>query len=305
MSKFGLQIMSFNFEPAEMFERTAEVAVAADRNGFDSVWVMDHLFQLPPLGGPDFPMLEAYTILAGIAARTERVQLGALVGGVTYRNPGLVAKCATTLDIVSKGRAICGLGAAWYDVEHKGLGFDFPPAGERIRRLDEAVQICKAMFTQDPATFEGRYYQIREARNIPRPIRPTGIPIMIGGGGEKKTLRVVAQYADMCNLFGDADGLRHKFEVLRRHCDDVGRDYNGITRSRLATLMITDTEAEGAKLREQFAQARPGGFTVGTEKEVLLQIEELAEAGVQYFIFNLLQYTPEAVQRAGELFASA
>ena len=301
MSRFGLQIMSFNFEPAEMFERTADVAVAADRSGFDSVWVMDHLFQLPPLGGPDFPMLEAYTILAGLAARTERVQLGALVGGVTYRNPGLVAKCATTLDVVSKGRAICGLGAAWYEVEHAGLGFDFPPAGERIRRMEEAVRICKAMFTHDPATFEGRYYSIKEARNIPRPIRPDGIPIMIGGGGERKTLRVVAELADMCNLFGNAEQLRHKFDVLRRHCDDVGRDYSAITRSRLATLMITDTEAEGAKLREQLEAARPGGFTIGTEKEILGQIEELEEAGVQYFIFNLVQYTPEIVHRAGEL----
>jgi len=301
MTKFGLQIMSFNFDPAEMFERTADVAVAADRTGFDSVWVMDHLFQLPPLGGPDFPMLEAYTILGAIAARTENVNLGALVGGVTYRNPSLVAKCATTLDIVSRGRAICGLGAAWYEVEHVGLGFDFPPAGERIRRLEEAVRICRAMFTEETPTFDGRYYRIKEARNVPRPIRPDGIPIMIGGGGERKTLRIVAEHADMCNLFGNAEILRHKFDVLRRHCDEVGRDYDAITRSRLGTLIITDTEAEGAKLREQFESARPGGFTIGTEKEVLLHVEELEEAGVQYFIFNLVQYTPEAVHRAGEL----
>jgi F420-dependent oxidoreductase-like protein len=301
MTQFGLQIMSFNFEPSDMFERTAEVAQAAERTGFDSVWVMDHLFQLPALGGPEFPMLESYTILGAIGARTERVKLGALVGGVTYRNPSLVAKCATTLDIVTRGRAICGLGAAWFEVEHIGLGFDFPPAGERISRLEEAVQICRAMFTEETPTFDGKYYRIKEARNVPRPIRPGGIPIMIGGGGERRTLRVVARYADMCNLFGDAAILRHKFDVLRRHCEEVGRSYDDITRSRLATLMITDTEADGAKLREQFGPMRAGGFTIGTEKEILLQIEELEEAGVQYFIFNLVQYTPEAVQRAGEL----
>src|SRR5437879_5663290 len=188
MARFGLQIMSFNFDPGEMFERTSEVARAAEHAGFDSVWVMDHLFQLPPLGGPDFPMLEAYSILSAIGARTERVKLGALVGGVTYRNPALVAKLATTLDVITRGRAICGLGAAWFEVEHIGLGFDFPPAGERIGRLEEAVQICKAMFREETPTFDGRYYRIKEARNVPRPIRPEGIPIMIGGGGERRTL---------------------------------------------------------------------------------------------------------------------
>ena len=301
MAGFGLQIMSFNFEGPEIFERTAEVAQAAEQSGFDSVWVMDHLFQLPPLGGPDFPMLEAYTILGAIGARTERVKLGALVGGVTYRNPALVAKLATTLDVITRGRAICGLGAAWFEVEHVGLGFDFPPAGERISRLEEAVQICRAMFTEEAPSFTGRFYRIQEAQNIPRPIRPQGIPIMIGGGGERRTLRVVARYADMCNLFGDPEILRHKFEVLRAHCVDAGRDYEEITRSRLATLILTDTEAEGAKVREQFGTFRQGGFNIGTEKEVLLQLEELEEAGVQYFIFNLPQYTPEAVHRAGEM----
>jgi len=305
MARFGLQIMSFNFPPPEMFERTVEAAQAAERSGFDSVWVMDHLFQLPPLGGPDFPMLESYTVLGAIGARTERVKLGALVGGVTYRNPSLVAKCATTLDVVSNGRAICGLGAAWFEVEHIGLGFDFPPAGERLSRLEEAVQICRAMFTEEKPTFDGRYYRIKEARNVPRPIRPEGIPIMIGGGGERRTLKIVARYADMCNLFGDAETLRHKFDVLRAHCDGVGRDYEAITRSRLATLMIADTEEDASKLREQFASVRRAGFNIGTEKQILLQLEELQQAGVQYFIFNLPEYTSEAVQRAGELFSAA
>ena len=306
MTLFGLQIPNFTYDAPDeaIFDKTAELARAAEETGFDSVWVMDHFYQLPPLGGPDKPMLESYTTLGALGARTERVRLGALVGGVTYRNPALVAKCATTLDVITKGRAICGLGAAWFDVEHDGLGFDFPPAGERLARLEEAVQICKAMFTQESPSFDGRFYRIKEARNIPRPIQPNGIPICIGGGGERKTLRTVARYADMCNLFGDAEDLTHKFDVLRRHCEEAGRDYDEITRSRLATLVLTETEEQGAAMREQLEKAvgrRGGGFNIGTEKEILSQIEELEAAGVQYFIFNMPLSNVDAVRRAGEL----
>ncbi|MGH2725865.1 MAG: LLM class flavin-dependent oxidoreductase, partial [Actinomycetota bacterium] len=161
MSRIGLQIPNFTFDAPNdaMFDKVAELAVAAEETGFDSVWMMDHFYQLPPLGGPDRPMLEAYTLLGAIGARTSRVRLGALVGGVTYRNPALVAKEATTLDVITKGRAILGLGAAWYDVEHDGLGFDFPGAGERIDRLEEAAHICRAMFTDEAPSFDGRYYR--------------------------------------------------------------------------------------------------------------------------------------------------
>jgi len=307
MTRFGLQIPNFTFDgPAtDIFDRVVELARTAEDGGFDSVWVMDHFYQLPPLGGPGMPMLEAYTTLGAIGARTERVRLGALVGGVTYRNPALVAKCATTLDAITGGRAICGLGAAWFDVEHEGLGFDFPPARERLDRLDEAVQICRAMFTTEAPTFEGRYYRIKEARNVPRPINPEGIPIMIGGGGERRTLRTVARYADMCNMFGDADILRHKFDVLRGHCNDVGRDYSAITRSRLGTLIITEDDAQSEATREMLAKLPASrattAFNVGTEKEILLQLEELQEAGVEYFIFNMPTSGPDAVRRAGDL----
>ena len=249
-------------------------------------------------------MLEAYTLLGALGARTSRVRLGALVGGVTYRNPAQVAKEATTLDVITKGRAILGLGAAWYDVEHDGLGFDFPGARERIDRLEEAVQICKAMFTEQAPSFEGRYYRIREARNFPRPLTPGGPPVMIGGGGEQRTLRVVARHADMWNFIGDPQGYAAKLEVLKRHCDEAGRDYDTILKTKLSTLVLSDSEEQAQATREMLGKIPgrgAGGFNVGTEKEVLGQIEELLDVGVEYFIFNMPLSGVDAVRRAGEL----
>src|SRR5882757_1677143 len=177
MTRFGVQLPNFSgFDPADLFDHVAGLVVMAEDAGFDSVWVMDHFYQLPPLGGPDQPMLEAYTLLGALAARTDRVQLGTLVTGVTYRNPALLAKIVTTLDIISKGRAILGIGAAWYEPEHIGFDFDFPRAGERLDRLEEAVQICRAMFRADHQTWKGRYFSIEDARNVPRPIQPDGPP---------------------------------------------------------------------------------------------------------------------------------
>ena len=307
MSKIGLQIPNFTFDApdTELFGKVVEMAVAAEETGFDSVWVMDHFFQLPPLGGPERPMLEAYTLLGALGARTSRVRLGALVGGVTYRNPALVAKEATTLDVITGGRAILGLGAAWYDVEHDALGFDFPPAGERIDRLEEAAHICRAMFTEEAPSFEGRYYRIREARNVPRPIQPGGPPIMIGGGGEKRTLRAVARYADMWNFIGDPQTYAQKLDTLRRHCDEAGRDYDAILKTRLSTMVLTESEEQTRATLEMLAkvagQRGVGGFNVGTEKEILGQLEELEDVGVEYFIFNMPLSTAEQVRRVGEM----
>src|SRR5439155_8630529 len=193
--RFGLQIPNFTLGVPDdrLFEEVAGIATTAEESGYDSVWVMDHFYQLPPLGGPAQPMLEAYTLLGALGARTERVRLGTLVTGVTYRNPALLAKIVTTLDVITSGRAILGIGAAWHDVEHQGLGFEFPPAGERLDRLEEAVQICRAMFREERPSFAGRHYRIEEAWNVPRPVQPGGPAIMIGGGGEKRTLRLVAQ----------------------------------------------------------------------------------------------------------------
>jgi F420-dependent oxidoreductase-like protein len=226
MTRFGLQLPNFSFgvPDTDLFDQVVARAQAGEEAGFSSLWVMDHFYQLPPLGGPSQPMLESYTLLGALATQTHTVQLGTLVTGVTYRNPALLAKIVTTLDIISRGRAVLGIGAAWYDVEHEGLGFDFPAVRERMDRLEEAVQICRAMFREQAPSFDGRYYRIHEAVNLPRPIQPGGPPIMIGGGGERRTLRLVARHADLCNITGDVDTIRHKLEVLHAHCADAGRD---------------------------------------------------------------------------------
>jgi F420-dependent oxidoreductase-like protein len=303
--RFGLQIPNFTAggPPGALFDGVVAMATAAEEAGFDSVWVMDHFYQLPPLGGPSEPMLDSYTLLGALAARTSSVRLGTMVTGVTYRNPAHLAKIVTTLDVISAGRAILGIGAAWYDVEHEGLGFDFPPAGERLDRLEEALQICRAMFRDEAPSFEGRYYRINGARNVPPPVQPGGPAILVGGGGEKRTLRLVARYADMCNIVGDAATIAHKVEVLRGHCAAVGRDPSEVTVSRLSTLVLTESEEETAATIDFLEQAmgeRPSGADVGTADQLGAQVEELAAAGVEYFVFNMPTGSPEMVRRVGE-----
>ena len=206
----------------------AGVARAADEGGFTTLTMMDHYFQMEQLGGPPEPMLEGYTSLGFLAGQTSRLELGLLVTGVTYRHPGLLAKIVTTLDVLSGGRAMFGIGAAWYEREHRGLGVPFPPTKERFERLEETLQIVKQAWNGG-GSYAGRHYQLAELTLVPQPLRPGGPRVMIGGSGERKTLRLVATYADACNLFGtDPDGVRHKLEVLRGHCDDVGRDYDAI-----------------------------------------------------------------------------
>lgn len=306
--RIGLQIPNFTLGVPDdrLFEAVVDLATAAEDSGFESLWVMDHFFQLPALGGPSQPMLESYTLLGGLAARTSRIRLGTMVTGVTYRNPALLAKIVTTLDVISAGRAMLGIGAAWYDVEHEGLGVDFPPVAERMDRLEEAVQICRAMFRDERPTIEGRYYSVHEASNLPRPVQPGGPPILIGGGGEKRTLALVARYADYCNIVGDVATIRHKLAVLHEHCEAVGRDPASITVSRLSTLVLTDSAEETAATWELLRGAAgddAGGFNVGTEEEIVAQVEELAAAGVQYCIFNMPTSGVEAVRRAGGLLA--
>ncbi len=308
--RVGLQIPNFTLgvPDADLFGAVAGLAVAAEDAGFESVWVMDHFFQLPALGGPSQPMLESYTLLGALAARTRTVRLGALVTGVTYRNPALLAKIVTTLDVVSRGRAMLGIGAAWYDVEHDGLGVAFPPVRERMDRLEEAVQVCRGMFREEHFSFDGSYYDTDDAWNVPRPVQPGGPPILIGGGGEQRTLRLVAQYADYCNITGDPDTIRHKVGVLREHCASVGRDPAEVTVSRLSTLVVTDSADETAAtrdfLRNAVGEEALAGFNVGQEDEILTQCAELTDAGVEYFIFNMPTSGVDAVRRAGALFAS-
>lgn len=211
----------------------AELARAADTSGYQHVSVMDHFFQIGPRDVAD-PMLEGYTTLGFLAAATERVKLHVLVTGVSYRYPGLLAKIVTTVDVLSVGRAELGLGAAWHEREHRGLGVPFSPVAERFERLEETIQICLQMWSADDGPFQGKHYQLAETLCSPQPLTTPRPPIVIGGGGERKTLRLVARYADGSNLFGSSpEQVAHKLDVLRRHCDDVGRDYDEIRKSVL------------------------------------------------------------------------
>jgi F420-dependent oxidoreductase-like protein len=291
MTKFGVQLPNFSGpDPTDLFEHVAGLATAAEAAGFDSVWVMDHFFQLPPLGGPDQPMLEAYTLLGALAARTERVQLGTLVTGVTYRNPAILAKIVTTLDVISKGRAILGIGGAWYDVEHRALGVEYPRDGVRLDMLEEAVQICRAMFTGDDVSFDGTYFRLDHARNLPRPVQPGGPGIMIGGGGEKRTLRLVARFADKCNVTGDATTLAHKIEVLHRHCAEVGRDPSEIEVTWMAPLIVTTSEQNTTEVRDMLAASATAeevaGFVVGQPQDIPDLVAGHIAAGADEVIFS-------------------
>ena len=216
----------------ELETRLTRTAVVADQGGVSLLTVMDHWFQMENLGGPPEPMLEGYTTLGYLAAVTERVRLSLLVTGTTYRHPGLLAKTVTTLDVLSGGRAMLGIGAAWYEREHLGLGVPYPALKERFERLEETLQICKQMWSENDGPYTGKHFQLAETLNHPEPIQRPGPPILIGGSGEKKTLRLVAEYGDACNLFAiGAEGIAHKLDVLRRHCDELGRDYDAITKT--------------------------------------------------------------------------
>ena len=308
--RFGLQIPSFTYPgvpDSALFDRISAIARTAEDSGFDSIWVMDHFYQFFN-GGPTDPMLEAYTLLGGIAARTERARLGALVTGVIYRNPALLAKMVTTLDIVSSGRAILGIGAAWKQDEHEGYGSVFPPIKERMERLEDALRICRAMFAEEAPTYEGRHYSVRSALNYPRPLQ-RHIPILVGGGGEQRTLRLVAQYADACNLMGDPDTIRHKLDVLEQHCDAVGRDPAEITKTRLGTLIIRETADEAKRAVSDMRttlglddeQLLRQANVTGSPDEVCEQVQSYLDAGLDGLIFNMRDAQElELVQLAGE-----
>lgn len=310
MLRFGLQLPSFTFPgvPDErLFERVSEVARAAEEAGFDAFFVMDHFQQIPSVGAVEEPMLECYTLLGAVAARTSRIRLGALVTGLVYRNPALLAKVVTTLDVVSAGRAILGIGAAWNEDEATRYGYDWPPTGERFDRLEDALRICRAMFAGTRATIEGRFHSVREALNVPPPVQPGGPPILVGGAGERRTLRLVARYADACNLFGGVDEVRAKLAVLRRHCEEVGRDPATIVKTRLGTLVLAPTMEEAE--RRQRERARRLGVdeevlrarsTVGDPDAVAGQVQAFFDAGLDGLIFNLPAGSPpEDVAFAG------
>jgi F420-dependent oxidoreductase-like protein len=232
--KVGLHISDFTWDggaPA-LAGHLAEVARRAEQVGIDRISVMDHVWQIGVLGPPEHEMLEAYTALGWLAAKTERVKLLTVVTAVVYREPGLLAKAATTLDVLSGGRAMLGIGAAWNEEESRGLGLPFPPTAERFERLEEALRIMLQMWSDDEGPFEGKHYHLARTLNSPQALSRPHPPILIGGSGEKKTLRLVAKYADSCNIAGyDLEQLAHKLDVLRQHCANEGRDYDGIEKT--------------------------------------------------------------------------
>src|SRR3954463_11159831 len=253
--QLDLHLPNFNHPdttPETLFDKLVDIATTAEESGFSSVSVMDHLHQIPGVGPRTNWMLEGNTILGALAARTSRINLGLLVGGVTYRNPALQAKITTTIDVISGGRAVFGLGAAWNEEEHDAYGIAFPSLKERFERLEDALRIARAMFTEEEPTVEGKHYSVRGVLNTPRPLRGD-IPILVGGSGERKTLRLVAQYADGCNVFGDVERVRHLLGVLDGHCEAVGRDPSEIPRTRMATVLIGSTHEAAQRKLEAWA----------------------------------------------------
>lgn len=248
--RLALHVTKFGYDggAAAIAPKLAEIGRTADEIGLDSISLMDHYFQIPGVGEPEEPMIEGYSGLCFLAAHTDRVELQLMVGGVTYRHPGLLAKIVTSLDVLSGGRAVLGLGAAWFEAEHVGLGVPFPPLKVRFEQLEETVQICRQMLDGTEGAFHGKHYQLERTLNVPAPLRR--VPILIAGGGEKKTLRQVAQYADGCNLFaraGKPEPLAAKLDILRAHCADVGRNYHEISKTILFAGFTPETLVEDLK----------------------------------------------------------
>jgi F420-dependent oxidoreductase-like protein len=272
--KLGLQVPSFTWPSgqAELGDNFALIAERAERAGLYSLWVMDHFFQISMVGPAENEMLEGWSALAFAAGRTNRIKLGTMVTGITYRHPAILVKTATTLDVLSHGRAYFGIGAAWNEEEHRGLGVPFPPLKERFERLEETIQIALQMWNGDEKPFTGRYYQLERPLNNPQPVQKPHPPILIGGSGERKTLRLVAQYGDGCNLFGQMGDeiLTQKMNVLRDHCQTLGRPYEQIEKTALDTLSITRDGRDGSL----------------TPDAAIKHLRHYAELGIDQVIFN-------------------
>jgi F420-dependent oxidoreductase-like protein len=303
---FGYHIVSFTFRdvpPEKTFDRVAELAQAAETAGFGLVTVMDHFYQIQGVGPETDPMFEAYTTLSALAARTKKIRLAPLVTGVTYRNPAMLAKMVTTLDVISGGRAVLGLGAAWNEDEHRGYGFEFPPVRERMDRLEEALTICRAMFTEERPTFSGKYYRINQALNVPRPIQKGGPRIIVGGGGEQRTLKIAAKHADMTHWFPlGFDVLKHKNEILEQHCEAIGRDPSTIERTMSTPVLVAASEQAGKAILDRLPPERRAHIKVGTPEQAAEGLRPYLDAGFTGFTFNNpVLPDAEAIGAAGEL----
>ena len=291
--KFGLQHPSFSFDGhgAQIADSLKQLVLRAESSGFDSFWVMDHFHQINFVGAPDEPMLEGWTTIAALCGVTSKIRLGTLVTGNIYRYPSVVAKIGATLDVMSKGRLFMGIGAGWNDEEANAYGIPFPSTKERLKRLEEAIQVIKKMWTEESANFNGKYYKLQAAHCNPKPIQKPHPPIMVGGEGERETLRIVAKYANACNLFGSAKTVRHKLDALREHCKTAGRDYNEILKTKLTRVVICKSKDEAERrLAELFDGAPPERIKemaiYGTPEDVYHEIEALRDAGIEYLIVN-------------------
>ena len=278
--KLGLQLSNFTWKGRgpKLGENLATISRTAEDVGYESIWVMDHLFQIPQVGAAQMEMLEAYTALGYIAASTRTAKLGTMVTGVTYRNPGFLCKQVTTLDVLAGGRAWLGIGAAWYEREHKGLGIPFPPLKERFERLDETLRICLQMWSREDGKFEGKHYQLRETLNSPQSLTKPHPPILIGGGGEKKTLKLVAKYAQACNVRADSvEFVRQKFAVIDEHCAKLGRDPAEIQRTVLYRMDIGENGEKAGELVDYLGRLSEVGvqaaigYLVGVDKMTPLE----------------------------------
>jgi F420-dependent oxidoreductase-like protein len=303
---FGFHMPSYTYPGVSddtLFDQVIAQAQAAEKAGFDMVTVMDHLYQIRGVGPETNAMLEAYTTLAAIAARTSGVRLGTLVTGVTYRNPALLAKLVTTLDVISKGRAILGIGAAWNEDEHRGYGFEFPPIGRRMDRLEEAVTIARLLFTEERPSFEGKYYRIERALNVPRPLQKGGPRILIGGTGERRTLRILAQHGDIGHWFGGpVEELKRKKGVFEQHCAEVGRDPSDVLLTLGIGLILTEDEKAGRALLERIPEERRPMIRVATPDQAAEILRPYIDAGFGGFTFNNPTFpTIESIGLAGEL----
>jgi F420-dependent oxidoreductase-like protein len=310
VTKLGYQIPNFTYPgvgPDGLFEAVARQAEAADSSGFDTVLVMDHFYQLPMIGPPENYMLECYTLLAALAQRTSNVRLGALVTGNTYRNPALLAKSITTLDVVSGGRAQLGIGAGWFELEHEALGFEFGTFTDRFEKLEEALQIILPMLRDERPTLAGEHYTVKNAVNQPPPVGR--VPVMIGGGGERKTLRLVAQYADESNLIAERADVPRKLDALAAHCERLGRDRSEITVSMQSSVCIAPTHEQAEAELAPFLAARgidlataKSRFILGDPDEVGEQLARVLDLGVDGFTCNMMAngHDPDRVALLGE-----
>jgi F420-dependent oxidoreductase-like protein len=289
--RLGLQVPSFTWPggAAALGATFATVARSAEATGFASFWVMDHFFQIEMVGPAEDPMLEGYSALAFAAAVTDTIKLGTMVTGVTYRHPGVLVKTVTTLDVLSGGRAYLGIGAAWNEQEHRGLGVPYPPLAERFERLEETLQVARQMWAGDESAFHGAHHQLERPLSSPQPVSTPHPPILIGGTGEKKTLRFVARYGDACNIFEmGTEGVAHKLDVLQQHCAAEGRDYAEIERTTLGTLSLS-------------ADGREGTMTVG---QAVDRFGAYAAIGVDQAVVSLADvHDPVAFELVPELVA--